>query len=113
MSSKNVEKKGEKYEERQDRMEAMMEMLMSKFDQTCCNLIFDPMFFLNIFNIKKIKKYVLDTFVLFSTFLTSPRRIQISSFFLMRSTFSVSFLKSLVFLIESAMILSFFLKIKI
>jgi hypothetical protein len=34
-------------------MEAMMEMLMSKFDQTCCNPIFDPMFFLNIFNIKK------------------------------------------------------------
>jgi len=40
---------------RQDRMEAMMEMLMSKFDQTCCNPIFDPMFFLNIFNIKNKK----------------------------------------------------------
>jgi hypothetical protein len=94
-------------------MEAMVEVLMSKFDQMCCNLIFDPMFFLNIFIIKKIKKYVLDTFVLFSTFLTSPRRIQISNFFLTRSTFSVSFLKSLVFLIESAMILPFSKKIKI
>jgi len=60
MSSKSVEKKKVRnMKKRQDRMEAMVEVLMSKFDQMCCNLIFDPMFFLNIFIIKKSKNMFL------------------------------------------------------
>jgi hypothetical protein len=73
----------------------------------CCNLIFDFIFFSKYFqHIKKIKKYVLEVFILFSASFQKDFNF---NFFLMCSTFNILFSKSLVFLIESVFDLVFFL----
>ena len=76
-------------------------------DSSCCTSIYELFVFLNIFNIQKIKNMFLMYLRYLQHFQHRLKKIQISNYFWTRSTFNTSFLKFLIFLIETALMLPF------